>query len=92
MINFLKINCLGIYGLAVLSLLWALPWNAGPILQTLALAILAVHVVEALFAFRHIKSYSGPLWMSVVLAVLFGMLHWLPLVKKKQMAPESAPQ
>lgn len=92
MINFLKINCIAIYVLAVLSLLWALPWNAGPILQTLTLAILAVHVVEALFAFRFIKSHSGPLWMSLVLAVLFGMLHWLPLARKKPLVPESAPR
>jgi hypothetical protein len=39
-INFLKINCLGIYGLALISMFWVLPWNAGPIRQTLALAIL----------------------------------------------------
>jgi len=29
--------------------------------------------------FRHVKAYRGPLAASVVLTLLFGVLHWRPL-------------
>jgi len=83
MINFLKINCLGVYVLALGSLLWVLPWGAGPIFQKLAWVMLGIHVLEAIVAFKPIKSYAGPLWKSLVLALLFGLLHWLPLARSR---------
>jgi hypothetical protein len=74
-------NCLGAYALALLSLAVTLPWGLGPVMQNLALALLAVHVLEAIVAYKHIKTYKGPLWHSLLLALLFGLLHWLPLAR-----------
>ena len=74
------------YLLALASLFIALPMGATPVVQKLALALLAVHVVECLFAFKYVKSYAGPLWVSVVLALLFGLLHWMPLAKAARSA------
>jgi hypothetical protein len=74
------------YLLALASLFIALPMGATPVVQKLVLALLAVHVVECLFAFKYVKSYAGPLWVSVVLALLFGLLHWMPLAKAARSA------
>lgn len=81
MINLLKAGCLAVYVLALASLFWTFPNGAGPVIQTLALAFLGVHLLEMLIAFKHIKSYPGPLSTSLVLALLFGLLHWAPLAK-----------
>lgn len=81
MIKLLKAGCIAIYVLALVSLFWTFPNGAGPVIQTLALAFLGVHVLEMLVAFKHIKSYPGPLSTSILLALLFGLLHWAPLAK-----------
>jgi uncharacterized protein YhhL (DUF1145 family) len=79
--TFFKANCLGAFALALLSLVWALPWGLGPVMQNIALALLVIHVLEAIVAFKYIKTYQGPLWHSLLLALLFGLLHWLPLAR-----------
>ena len=79
--TFLKANCLGAYALALLSLAVPLPWGLGPVIQNLALALLGIHVLEALVAYQHVKTYKGPLWQSLLLALLFGLPHWLPLAR-----------
>lgn len=81
-----KALLVGTYLLALASLFVALPMGATPVVQNLALALLVVHVLECLLAFKYIKSYPGPLWLSLVLAVLFGLLHWMPLAKAAQKA------
>lgn len=79
----LKAGCIALYALALASLLWTFPNGAGPVIQTLALAFLAVHALEMLIAFKYIKTYPGPLWVSIVLSLLYGLLHWMPLAKAK---------
>ena len=86
--TFLKANCLGAYALALLSLLWALPLGLGPVMQNVALALLAIHVLEAIAAFKYIKTYPGPLLHSLLLTLLFGLLHWLPLARAARAANE----
>ncbi len=48
-------------------------------MQVIAVAFLTAHVVELAFAFRHVRRYQGPLPASVLLTLLFGLLHWWPL-------------
>ncbi len=84
--TFLKVNCLGAYALALLSLAVTLPWGLGPLMQNLALALLAIHVLEAIVAFQHIKTYKGSLLTSLLLALLFGLLHWMPLARANKAA------
>jgi uncharacterized protein YhhL (DUF1145 family) len=87
MINTLTKALLGAtYLLALASLFVVLPMEAGPVVQKLALALLGVHVLECLLAFKYVKSYPGPLWVSVLLALLFGLLHWMPLAKAARLA------
>jgi uncharacterized protein YhhL (DUF1145 family) len=77
-----KAGCVGIYLMAIISLFAALPGRTGPLLQTIALALLAVHALEMAFAYKYVKTYKGPLLHSIALALLFGLLHWMPLAKE----------
>ena len=81
LITFFKASLLGAYALALASLFVVLPMEAGPVVQRLALALLAVHALECLVAFKYIKSYAGSVYLSFVLAMLYGLLHWMPLSK-----------
>ena len=81
LITFFKASLLGAYALALASLFVVLPMEAGPVVQRLALALLAVHALECLVAFKYIKSYAGSVYLSFVLAMLYGLLHWMPLAK-----------
>ena len=87
MINTLSKALLSLtYFVALASLFVVLPMGAAPVVQKLALALLAVHLLECLLAFKHIKTYAGPLWVSLLLALLFGLLHWMPLAKAARRA------
>ena len=81
LITFFKASLLGAYALALASLFVVLPMEAGPVVQRLALALLAVHALECLVAFKYIKSYAGSVYLSFALAMLYGLLHWMPLAK-----------
>lgn len=78
------------YLLALLSLFVVLPQDAAPMVQRLALVLLGVHALECLLAYKHIKRYTGPLWVSLALSLLFGLLHWMPLARAARQA-ESDP-
>ena len=51
-------------------------------MQKAALDPLAAHVLELLFAFKNVRRYRGPLVDSIGLTLVFGLLHWKPLLKK----------
>lgn len=74
-----KMACLALLALGAAQALWpeavALPFDA----SRAALILLAIHVVELLFVFKHVRLYPGPLAVSVLLTLLFGLLHWKPL-------------
>ena len=93
MINTLSKALLSLtYLVALASLFVVLPMGAAPVVQKIALVLLAVHVLECLLAFKYVKSYAGPLWVSVLLALLFGLLHWMPLAKAaRQAAADQTP-
>jgi len=79
MLALLKLGCLGLYALGLVALLG--PWS-GPIasgVEAVAAAFVVIHVLELPFFFRFLRAYRGTLAASVVLALLFGMLHSLPL-------------
>ncbi len=84
--RFLQLNLLGLYALALLSLLVPMPWDSNALLQRLSLILLGVHVLETVVMFKHVKAYEGALWKSVALSLLFGLLHWLPLARKGRTA------
>lgn len=44
-----------------------------------AAALLAIHAGELLLFMPRVRRYRGPLWVSVALTMLYGLLHWMPL-------------
>jgi len=79
--TFLKANLIVLYALALASLVWPLPLDAGHWLQKISLILLAVHAIETVAMFKHVRKYAGPLAVSIALSLLFGLLHWMPLAK-----------
>ena len=79
----IKTVLLATYGLAIVSLFAAMPFDAGPMLRRVSLILLAIHLLELAFVFKHVRLYKGPLAMSIVLTLLFGLLHWKPLADAK---------
>ena len=74
-----KWSCLVLLGLGAAQAVWPealnLPFDA----TRAALILLAIHVAELVFVFKHVRLYTGPLAVSVLLTLLFGLLHWKPL-------------
>lgn len=84
MVTFLKLNCLGVYAIALVSLFYPLPAELGTTMQNGALLLLIFNGVEAIFGFEQIKQYQGPLLVSLLLSLLFGRLHWKLLPVQSQ--------
>jgi len=78
----LKLVLLGLYAAALAGFAGLLPIGAAKILQNIALVVLAIHAVELLVMFKHVKRYPGALTVSLLLTMLFGLLHWKPLAKQ----------
>jgi len=75
----LKVGAIVTYVAALAGVAGLLPVAiAGPV-QVIAVGIVLLHALELLFAFRHVRRYPGPLAVSVLLTLLFGVLHWKPL-------------
>jgi uncharacterized protein YhhL (DUF1145 family) len=68
-----------VYLAALASYVVPLPADATTIVRRIAALLLVVHVVELALAFKHVRRYRGPLAASIVLTLLFGVLHWRPL-------------
>lgn len=85
-LTLLKLGCLAAYAGAVVAWAGLLPaavdWLVGP-LETIALAMLAIHAIELAVMFRHVRRYPGSLGASIVLAMLYGVLHWKPLTDRR---------
>ncbi len=79
-----KAGCLALYLAALAGLFVELPFGATRIVQYAALFVLVAHVGEIVLFFGKVKLYRGPLVVSMLLTVLFGFLHWMPLAKAQQ--------
>lgn len=80
MVSGLKALCIVIYLLGLASYARMLPESLG-LLGPIALVLLAAHVLELIFMWKYVKRYQGSLAVSVILTLLFGLLHWRPLAK-----------
>jgi uncharacterized protein YhhL (DUF1145 family) len=77
----MKLGCLVIYALALAALAGLFRAPLARDLELLGAGFLVVHALELPFAFRVLRRYAGPLAASVLLALLFGVLHWKPLAR-----------
>jgi hypothetical protein len=81
MINAAKFACIATFVLGIASALGLLP-DSWSILATIAMVLLAAHLLEVIVMFKHVKRYKGSLIVSIVLTLLFGLLHWRPLARQ----------
>ena len=80
----LKIFLLGIYGSALAGYLGLLPASQGLwYAQIVAAGLLVGHSLEAVLMLKTVRRYSGPLWVSILQTVLFGIVHLRPLQKRQ---------
>jgi uncharacterized protein YhhL (DUF1145 family) len=77
----LKGACLAIYGLALAGVAGLLPHGLTLTLQVIAVAFFVIHALELVFVAEKVRLYRGRWIVSMVLTLLFGVLHWMPLAK-----------
>lgn len=75
----LKIGILAIYALALAGLTGLLSGSLASTPQNIAAVLLILHGLELVFMFKQVRKYRGALLVSVILTLLFGLLHWKPL-------------
>ena len=82
----LKAACLAVYVLALAGLAGLLPPGLSGTMQNIALVLLVIHALEVIFMFKHVRLYRGSLAVSILLTLLFGLLHWKPLADEQKRA------
>jgi hypothetical protein len=82
----LKASCLALYGFALAAGAGVWTGDAAVAIRNTALVILAAHAVETVVAFKYVRRYPGGLAVSVLLTLLFGLLHILPLARRSSTA------
>lgn len=86
-INYLlRALCLLAYAMAVAKLADRLPAGSFDRAPLVAGVLLALHAAELVFIFKHVRLYRGALAVSVLLTLLFGLLHWKPLADQQALA------
>jgi hypothetical protein len=82
----LRVLCLLVYALALASLAGLLPDGLFGRAPLVAGVLLAIHALETVVMFKHVRLYPGPLAVSIVLTLLYGLLHWKPLADQQSRA------
>ena len=79
----MRIACLVAYALGIAAFTGLIhgPFAAAAAIATIALV--GLHALELLYAYRFLHRYKGSMGTSVALALLFGVLHWAPLARAK---------
>ncbi len=83
----LKIACLLAYALALAGLAGLLGSELAGRMLSVAAVLLTLHVLELILMFKHVRKYRGPLLVSVLLTLLFGLLHCKPLADAAKAEP-----
>lgn len=78
----LKIACLVGYALGIAGLFGIVHGPLARAGEILSILLLGIHALELLYAFRFLGRYRGPFAASIVLSLLFGVLHWAPLARQ----------
>jgi len=78
----MKIACLVAYALGIAALLGLIHGPLAAAAAIVTIALLGLHALELLYAFKFLHRHRGSMGMSVLLALLFGVLHWAPLARQ----------
>jgi uncharacterized protein YhhL (DUF1145 family) len=79
MFALMKLGCLVLYAAALAALCGWWQGPAASIVEYAAVIFIAIHVIELPIFFKTLRTYRGSLASSVLQALLFGVLHSLPL-------------
>ena len=83
-INYLlRALCLLAYALALAKMVGLVPEGGFDRAPLVAGVLLTLHAAELVFMFKHVRLYRGALAVSVLLTLLFGLLHWKPLAEQQ---------
>ena len=91
MMVFLKAGLLAIYAMALAGLAGFLPSGLAGVMLNITLVTLFIHVIEVVVMFKQVRLYQGPLAISIVLTLLYGLLHWKPLENAAKAAKAGSP-
>ena len=86
MLSLLKLGCLALYALGLAALAGWLQGTTAVVFEALAAAFIVLHVHELPFFWNALRTYRSGLAASVLQALLFGMLHSLPLARAARAA------
>jgi uncharacterized protein YhhL (DUF1145 family) len=78
----MRIGCLLAYALGIAAFTGLIHGPLAAAAAIVTIALVGLHALELLFAYRFLHRYKGSMAASVVLALLFGVLHWAPLARQ----------
>ena len=78
----MKFACLVAYALGIAGVAGLIHGPLASAGEIVSILLLGVHALELLFAFRFLHRHPGSMGTSVLLALLFGVLHWAPLARQ----------
>ena len=79
MLALMKLGCLALYAAALAGFAGWWQGAAANIVEYVAVIFIVIHVIELPIFFKTLRTYRGSLASSVLQALLFGVLHSLPL-------------
>lgn len=85
----LRAGAIAIYLAGALAVLGVIHAPLARPAEVISAVLLGLHALETVAMFKHVKRYQGPVALSVLLSVLFGLLHWLPLAKAARAARDA---
>jgi len=78
----MKVACIVAYALGIAGVAGLIHGPLASAGEILSIVLLGVHALELLFAFKFLHRHKGSMGASVLLALLFGVLHWAPLARR----------
>jgi uncharacterized protein YhhL (DUF1145 family) len=86
MLALMKLGCLVLYAAALAASCGWWQGTAAGIVEYAAAIFILIHVIELPIFFKTLRTCRGSLAASVLQALLFGMLHSLPLKRAMEQA------
>ena len=84
MLTVLKLGCLVLYALGLAAFAGAFGGSPALAFEVLAAGFVVVHVLELPFVWKALRAAPGSFAGHLVQALLFGMLHSLPLLRAQR--------
>ena len=79
----MRIGCLAAYALGIAAFTGLIHGPLAAAAAIVTIALIGLHALELLYAYRFLHRHEGSMGASVALALLFGVLHWAPLARQK---------